>query len=305
MNSKIFITTFVFLIIGVPCLLLAADAPKTYTSLVGIPGVTDAALSFGDYINALYALSITIAALMAVIKIIIAGMKYMLSDIVTSKSEALSDIQGAVFGLIIVLSAVLILTVINPQLTTTSVFLDKVVPVPVPAQPAIPPPTTQNESGYRYIKLNANPTAAKAFDDACLADKGKNTGEYNQSDGNQPYRVCYLPLPAPTNSSIETTFVGRDIAKIKNLYQMSIFPRLTMASQTDVANLAGVPVDDVLLVTSEKIPNDWIERRIESEVDKVCDELAAVKNVPGKKVVTKVGKYSSGNHYYACILKPS
>ena len=96
-----------------------------FSPLVGIPGV-DPNADFNTYINVLYALSISIAALLAVIKIIIAGIKYMLSDVVTSKAEAKSDIQGALIGLLIVISAVLILTVINPQLVQTSLILSPV-----------------------------------------------------------------------------------------------------------------------------------------------------------------------------------
>lgn len=97
--------------------------------LVGIPGIDNPNLELSDYINALYALSISVAALLAVIKIIIAGVKWMLSDIVTSKQEAKSDIWGATLGLLLVISAVLILGVINPQLTTTSLFVSPVADV--------------------------------------------------------------------------------------------------------------------------------------------------------------------------------
>ncbi len=125
MSYKFFTPTIAGLLLLFPLISLAAN--PTYTPLVGIPGLTDPGLNFGDYINALYALSISIAALLAVIKIVIAGMKYMLSDIVTSKSDAINDIQGAVFGLLVVISAVLILTVINPNLKQTEIFLDPVV----------------------------------------------------------------------------------------------------------------------------------------------------------------------------------
>ena len=67
----------------VPLYALAQN--PTFTPLVGIPGI-DPAAGFNQYINALYALSISIAGLLAVIKIIIAGVKYMLSDVVTNKS---------------------------------------------------------------------------------------------------------------------------------------------------------------------------------------------------------------------------
>ena len=111
----------------VAILLLPAVSLAQFQPLVGIPGITDPSnISFDTYINILYAMSISIAALLAVIKIIIAGVKYMLSDLVSSKSEAKSDIQGALIGLLIVVSAVLILTVINPDLVRSSLFLSAV-----------------------------------------------------------------------------------------------------------------------------------------------------------------------------------
>jgi hypothetical protein len=71
---------------------------------------------FGDFINNLYYLSIGLAALLAVIKIVIAGVKWMLSDIVTDKSQAKNDIRGSLVGLLIIISAVLVLNIINPSL---------------------------------------------------------------------------------------------------------------------------------------------------------------------------------------------
>ncbi len=66
-------------------------------------------------------MSISVAGMIAVIKIIIAGVKYMLSDVITSKEEAKKDIKGALLGLILIMSAVLILQVINPQLTNLKI----------------------------------------------------------------------------------------------------------------------------------------------------------------------------------------
>ena len=118
MNFKTYYL-LLFVILLIPTVSFAVEIKY----LVGIPGIDNPSLSLNDYINALYALSISIAALLAVIKIIIAGVKWMLSDIVTSKQEAKSDIWGATLGLLLVISAVLILGVINPQLTTTSLFI--------------------------------------------------------------------------------------------------------------------------------------------------------------------------------------
>jgi len=99
---------------------------KPFIPLVKIPGVSNPQADFNAYINALYAISISVAALLAVIKIIIAGVKWMLSDAVSSISQAKSDIQGALIGLLIVISAVLILNIINPKLTSFDFFLEPV-----------------------------------------------------------------------------------------------------------------------------------------------------------------------------------
>ena len=99
-----------------PCLVLA-QGTVNYVSIINIPGVSNTS-DLNALLNALYALSISIAALLAVIKIVIAGVKYMLTDVVTSKQAAREDIQGAVFGLLIVVAAVLILLVINPDIVS-------------------------------------------------------------------------------------------------------------------------------------------------------------------------------------------
>ncbi len=96
-----------------------------FVPLVGVPGV-DNATSFGSYVNALYALAISLAALIAVIKIIIAGAKYMLSDIVSSKSAAKDDIRNSLIGLLIIIGAVVILNTINSDLTNTNISADSV-----------------------------------------------------------------------------------------------------------------------------------------------------------------------------------
>lgn len=88
-----------------------------FQPLVGIPGVGTNAIDFDQYITAIYALTISIAALLAVVKLVIAGSKYMLSDIVSTKQSAKEDIKGALLGLIIVMSVVIILSTINTNIT--------------------------------------------------------------------------------------------------------------------------------------------------------------------------------------------
>jgi hypothetical protein len=101
-------------ILAAPNLVWAALSYEN--ALVNIPGYDDSGGDFGAFVNLIYGLAISIAALLAVIKIVIAGVKWMLSDIVTDKTDAKKDIQGALIGLIVIVSAVLIITIINPDI---------------------------------------------------------------------------------------------------------------------------------------------------------------------------------------------
>ena len=100
------ITVFTLLLLGVSTLAQA----QGYTPIVGIPGMANNdSLSTEGYVQALYKLSITAACLIALVKIVWAGVKWTLSDVVTDKGSAKKDIWGALVGLLIILSAVLVL----------------------------------------------------------------------------------------------------------------------------------------------------------------------------------------------------
>ena len=101
------------------------DIPA-FIPLVGIPGINGNEPGLEMYINAIYRLAISLAALLAVVKIVIAGAKYMLDDIVTHKEEAKQDIWGALMGLLVIIAAVVILNTINSDLTKTNLLLDSV-----------------------------------------------------------------------------------------------------------------------------------------------------------------------------------
>jgi hypothetical protein len=138
MNSKKSKNILVCLgiIVFAPSLALA----NAFTPLVGIPGLS-ATPTMGEFVNALYILAISLAALLAVVKLIIAGTKYMLSDVVTNKQDALNDIQGSLIGLLIVISAVLVLQIINPGLRNLNIF-DNII------QASAPPPVSSGPTVY-------------------------------------------------------------------------------------------------------------------------------------------------------------
>ena len=116
-----YVTFYVFILLGIlliPSYSLAAQNTNDFIPLVGIPFIQNGHVStIGDYVNAFYYAAISVAAMLAVMKIIIAGVKYITTDIAPTKGQAKKDIRGAIIGLLIVVGAVLILRTINPNLT--------------------------------------------------------------------------------------------------------------------------------------------------------------------------------------------
>ena len=70
-----------------------------------------------------YVASIGIGAILAVIMIVFSGIQHMVSEAVDTKSDAKKRIQGAIYGLLLLLGSYLILKTINQNLVTQSVSL--------------------------------------------------------------------------------------------------------------------------------------------------------------------------------------
>ena len=94
--------------------------------LTAIPFVSESA-GIGELVYGLYLLAIVIAATFAVVKLAIAGITYMTSDVVSSKESAKSGIKGAVLGLLLLLMTVLLVDLINPNIADTDISLPTVV----------------------------------------------------------------------------------------------------------------------------------------------------------------------------------
>ncbi len=125
MKKKLIFSFFTIILFATA---LVTSAQTTYQPVVQIPRLNPPTQTTDQYVNALYLLSITVAELLAVVKIIFGGVKWMFSDVVTSKQSAIEDIRGAIFGLLIVLATVLILETVNPNLTRLN-FLENAQPL--------------------------------------------------------------------------------------------------------------------------------------------------------------------------------
>ena len=71
---------------------------------------------FGSYLNTLINLFIGFCAVLAFIMIVVGGIEYMTSELISSKESGRSKITGAVLGLLVALGAYALLNTLNPQL---------------------------------------------------------------------------------------------------------------------------------------------------------------------------------------------
>lgn len=114
------------LFLGLPALAFA-QATTTGTGfipLTNVPFITEAgnALNLESFLNGLYRISIGIAAVVAVLQIMRAGIMYMGSDSgFAEKKEAKNLIALSIGGLILVLSPVVVFSVINPEILSLKI----------------------------------------------------------------------------------------------------------------------------------------------------------------------------------------
>jgi hypothetical protein len=163
---KSFLFFLLTIVLTIPVVSYAQEVNPNY--LVGIPGIEQGKnMDFDSYIQAVYVMFISIAALLAVVKIIIAGVKYMFTDIVPQKTDAKNDIRSALLGLLIIVSAVIILSVINPDLTK---FDPNIGPIDDPG-PAISTDESEliieSNLGYTYVSTKLSSQQRLKFVTEC------------------------------------------------------------------------------------------------------------------------------------------
>ena len=77
--------------------------------------------TLGAYLNLIIKIIIGLSAVLAVVMIVIGGMEYMTSELVSSKEAGKDRIRDAIFGLVLALGAYTLLFTINPDLLSTNI----------------------------------------------------------------------------------------------------------------------------------------------------------------------------------------
>jgi type IV secretory pathway VirB2 component (pilin) len=117
----------------------ACASPDQYELLVPI-GSLSGCVDLGTYVKGMFETIIGIAGILAVVMIVICGIKLMTAGSAGGKSEAKDCITNALFGVLLAVGSWLILNTINPQLLAAK---PSAIGVPVaPLAPSTPTPAT-------------------------------------------------------------------------------------------------------------------------------------------------------------------
>lgn len=121
-NTKVFVSAFLFLFISLFIFIPDINAQGLqYQLLEKIPGTDNLGSDLPGYIGAIYKVALVVVTLSAVLMLSIGGFMYLTSAGNTAAmGSAKSIIYDALIGLVIALSAWLVLYVINPDLVTVS-----------------------------------------------------------------------------------------------------------------------------------------------------------------------------------------
>ncbi len=98
------------------------QANAEFKPIVPLPDVTTE-MTYAAYINNLFKLVISLSAILAVLVIIYGGFEYMTASAGVTKKNGMERIQGAVTGLLLLMSVTLILQVINPCILEITLFM--------------------------------------------------------------------------------------------------------------------------------------------------------------------------------------
>lgn len=117
------------------------DTSTAFVPLTNIPFINEAgnAGKFQDFLNQVYKICIGLAAALAVLQIVRAGIMYMGGDSVTEKSAARNLIVQSLLGLLLVLSPVIVFTIINPSILSLKINNLKELAIPASSGGATSP----------------------------------------------------------------------------------------------------------------------------------------------------------------------
>ncbi|MEX0919414.1 MAG: pilin, partial [Parcubacteria group bacterium] len=183
------------------------DTQTPYQVLEPLPGTYEIdsegeeVTTASRYIAGIFTLIIGLAGALAVVMIIIGGIQYMSTDAMSGKSEAKSTISNALWGLVLAMSAWIILNTIDESLVEFDLNLER---IPItertitsqPGDKALPLPATACSNcvplGVPHKTSARDGCEPLSAGEACKIDAGLNEkliNLYNNYDGPNKFEV--------------------------------------------------------------------------------------------------------------------
>ncbi len=128
MNMKFLRASLIVVAAALPLLAFAQDTTTQFVPLTSLPGLSDFTSSsdLPAFLNNLYKICIGAAAALAVFQIMRAGFYFMTNKGSVSENEQAKHLlQMSIFGLLLVLSPVIVFGIINPQILSLNFNVDK------------------------------------------------------------------------------------------------------------------------------------------------------------------------------------
>lgn len=177
----------------------------------------------GGYLNVMIRIFIGICAVLAVIMIVVGGIEYMTSELISNKENGKHRITGAIFGLVLALGAWTLLNTINPDLLKTDLTSLKNVEVTVIIDNFEISGALSRSPGAAPIKINFNKDAypaAKAAGNSTGVDPALILAIFSQETGSGANTGGCLPANAnmyPADLTALATIVGSDKVATTNV----------------------------------------------------------------------------------------
>ncbi|MCR4283989.1 MAG: pilin [Parcubacteria group bacterium] len=145
-------------VIALGVILMSPVSAFAYELLEPLPGLNETDVTLSSYLSWLFPFALTVTAVLAVVMIVIGGLQLAGGGSEGLKTAGKKRIESAIYGLLLAVSAYLILYTINPNLVNMSLGIDPITkkedPVDISA-PIIPP-----ASGYYFSYQSSNGSRA-------------------------------------------------------------------------------------------------------------------------------------------------
>lgn len=175
-----------FLVVSATLLLLGLASHASaqgFVPLAPIPGLTEGGAAnsgnLAEFFNNLYKYLIGLAAVLAVIEIIWGGLEISTQDSVSKQQDGKERIRQAIFGLVLVLSPVLVFSIINPSILNLSLNLQKLdLATPSYKGTAVQVTKTTSSSGKEFGLIRCTDTGACTNAKNTCTNDGGTVGQY-------------------------------------------------------------------------------------------------------------------------------